>query len=99
MSSENRLRRLRELIAKLEALPASAETERMLREVRARLVDVDTGVTPREMLPADPVLAAIEPATVDRPRAEGGAEQARRPRSCASGCLTCGRQPHRRPGS
>jgi len=63
VSSGNRLQRLRELIAKLEQLPASAETERMLREVRARLVDVDTGVTPREMLPADPVLAAIEPAT------------------------------------
>jgi hypothetical protein len=53
---------LRELIAKIEQLPASAESERMLREVRARLVDVDTGVTPREMLPADPMLAsAIEP--------------------------------------
>ena len=59
--SEHRLRRLRELIAKIEQLPASAESERMLREVRARLVDVDTGVTPREMLPADPSVAASEP--------------------------------------
>ena len=97
--SEHRLRRLRELIAKIEQLPASAESERMLREVRARLVDVDTGVTPREMLPADPVLAASEPGAAGRPRAEGGREQARRPRAWAVRCLTCGRQPHRRRGS
>jgi hypothetical protein len=55
MSSEDRLRRLRELIARIEQLPPSAETERMLREVRARVVDVDTGATPRAMLPVDPV--------------------------------------------
>jgi hypothetical protein len=54
MSSEHRLRRLRELLNRIEQLPASSETERMLREVRARLVDVDTGVTPRPMLPVDP---------------------------------------------
>ena len=54
MSSEHRLRRLRELLNRIEQLPASPETERMLREVRARVVDVDTGVTPRAMLPVDP---------------------------------------------
>jgi hypothetical protein len=54
MSSEHRLRRLRELLNRIEQLPASSETERMLREVRARVVDVDTGVTPRPMLPVDP---------------------------------------------
>jgi hypothetical protein len=54
MSSEHRLRRLRELLNRIEQLPASSETERMLREVRARVVDVDTGVTPRAMLPVDP---------------------------------------------
>ena len=53
MSSEHRLRRLRELLARIEQLPASSERERMLAEVRARVVDVDTGVTPRAMLPVD----------------------------------------------
>jgi hypothetical protein len=54
VSSEQRLRRLRELLERIEQLPASSESERMLREVRARIVDVDTGVTPRAMLPVDP---------------------------------------------
>jgi hypothetical protein len=53
VSSEHRLRRLRELLARIEQLPASSERERMLGEVRARVVDVDTGVTPRAMLPVD----------------------------------------------
>ena len=55
MSSEHRLRRLRELLARIEQLPASSESERMLREIRARVVDLDTGETPRAMLPVDPV--------------------------------------------
>ena len=66
---------MRELIAKIEQLPASAESERMLREVRARLVDVDTGVTPREMLPADPILASAT---------EPGPPAARAPKAVAS---------------
>src|SRR5215218_10103554 len=53
-SREHRLKRLRELRDRLERMPASAERDRMLQEVRARVVDVDTGVTPRPMLPADP---------------------------------------------
>jgi hypothetical protein len=59
VSSEHRLRRLKELLARIEQLPASSERERMLGEVRARVVDVDTGVTPRAMLPVDlvPTLA------------------------------------------
>jgi hypothetical protein len=63
VSSEHRLQRLRELLARIEQLPASSESERMLREVRARVVDVDTGVTPRAMLPVDPVpTVATDPA-------------------------------------
>jgi hypothetical protein len=56
-SSEQRLKRLRELIGQLERLPPSAERERMLREVRARAVDIDTGEQPSAMRPAalDPV--------------------------------------------
>ncbi len=48
------------MLKQLERLPASAERDRMLNEVRARVVDVDTGVTPRAILPvdADSMLAA-----------------------------------------
>ena len=53
MTSQHRLARLRALLEQLERLPASEERDRMLREVRDRIVDVDTGVTPRAMLPVD----------------------------------------------
>jgi hypothetical protein len=49
-SREHRLKRLRALIAQLERLPATAERDRMLREVRGRLVDVDTGTPPSALL-------------------------------------------------
>ena len=71
MNSEQRVRRLRELLAQLERLPASADRERMLREVRGRLVDVDTGVPPRAMMPVDAEeTRAADPAprTVRTPR-------------------------------
>jgi hypothetical protein len=69
VSSDHRLRRLRELLARIEQLPVSPESERMLREVRARVVDVDTGVTPSAMLPVDPVpTLATDP---DRGRPDG----------------------------
>ena len=61
MSSDDRLQRLRELLARIEQLPVTAESERMLREVRARVVDVDTGMAPRALLPVDPVPPAPEP--------------------------------------
>ena len=77
MSSEHRLQRLRELLARLEQLPASPETERMLAEVRSRLVDVDTGVTPRAMLPVDRVPQAAK--AVAPTRAEHDRERPGRP--------------------
>jgi hypothetical protein len=46
-----RLKRLKDLVDRLELLPESPDRERVLAEVRSRLVDVDTGVTPRAMLP------------------------------------------------
>jgi len=52
--SSNRLQRLRDLVAQLERLPGSEERDRVLSEVRARAVDLDTGETPRAMLPIDP---------------------------------------------
>jgi hypothetical protein len=58
MSGEQRLRRLRDLVARLEKLPRSEERDRVIREVRGRAVDVDTGATPRAMLTVEPTGAA-----------------------------------------
>ena len=46
-----RVRRLRDLIARIEGLPVSPDRDRLLSEFRSRAVDVDTGVTPRAILP------------------------------------------------
>ena len=46
-----RLKRLKDLVDQLERQPASPDRDRVLAEVRSRAVDVDTGVTPRAMLP------------------------------------------------
>ena len=55
-SGGNRLQRLKQLLARIEQLPPSDERDRILSEVRARAVDVDTGETPRAMLPVDPAV-------------------------------------------
>ena len=55
-SGGNRLQRLKQLLARIEQLPPSEERDRILSEVRARAVDVDTGETPRAMLPVDPAV-------------------------------------------
>ena len=79
MGNDHRLERLRELLARIEQLPVTAESERMLREVRARVVDVDTGMAPSAMLPVDPApplasdprsQAVYAPKAVARLRAE-----------------------------
>src|SRR5688500_213077 len=62
MATGRRVKRLRDLVAQIELLPASPERERLLSEFRSRVVDVDTGVTPRTMLP----LRASAPAPVPR---------------------------------
>jgi hypothetical protein len=46
-----RVKRLKDLVDLLERLPASPDRDRVLSEVRSRAVDLDTGVTPRAMLP------------------------------------------------
>jgi hypothetical protein len=51
MFAEDRLARLRALVARLERLPASPETDWMLAEARARMVDVETGERPKRMRP------------------------------------------------
>ena len=51
MATGRRVQRLRDMADHLERLPASPDRDRLLSEVRSRAVDVDTGVTPRSMLP------------------------------------------------
>jgi hypothetical protein len=46
-----RIKRLKDLVDMLERLPPSPDRDRVLSEVRSRAVDLDTGVTPRAMLP------------------------------------------------
>jgi hypothetical protein len=60
MATERRVKRLRDLVAQIELLPVSPERERLLTEFRSRAVDLDTGVTPRAMLPVrEPALAPV----------------------------------------
>jgi hypothetical protein len=62
-----RLQRLKDLVDQLERLPASPDRDRVLAEVRSRAVDVDTGVTPRAMLP---VREPTPPPAAPKPRPE-----------------------------
>jgi hypothetical protein len=65
----NRVKRLKDLVDRLERLPASPDRDRVLSEVRSRAVDVDTGVTPRAMLPLrepTPELVLPKPPRVSR---------------------------------
>jgi hypothetical protein len=60
MATGRRVKRLREMVDQIERLPVSPDRDRLLSEVRSRAVDVDTGVTPRAILP----LRKPEPAPV-----------------------------------
>ena len=65
-----RVKRLKDLIDLLERLPASPDRDRVLSEVRSRAVDVDTGVTPRAMLPVrEPAPPPVLPRPPKRDRA------------------------------
>jgi hypothetical protein len=67
-----RVKRLKDLVDRLERLPPSPDRDRMLSEVRSRAVDLDTGVTPRAMLPlrepTPPPPAVARPRKVDSGR-------------------------------
>jgi uncharacterized membrane protein len=78
MNDHDRLQQLRALAVRIEGMPASAERDWMLGEVRARAVDVETGAEPAAMraLPADGAEAEIPVA----PQAErGGATETASP--------------------
>ncbi len=49
--SVDRLEELRDLVRRLEALPATDERDHVLRAARGRAVDVDTGAAPRAIPP------------------------------------------------
>lgn len=51
MGTGRRVKRLRDLMGQIELLPVSPDRDRLLSEFRSRAVDVDTGVTPRAILP------------------------------------------------
>ena len=59
----DRVKRLKDLIDVIMRLPESPDRDRLLSEVRSRAVDLDTGVTPRAMLPMREEPAPIPVAT------------------------------------
>jgi hypothetical protein len=64
MNDRHRLDHLHLLLDRLARLPESADRDWMLTEVRARAVDVETGVRPRPMRPFDPDAAVPPPEPV-----------------------------------
>jgi hypothetical protein len=68
MNDRDRLEQLRALLVRLERMPASAERDRMLGEVRARAVDVETGETPMPARALSEDGAEPEPAPKPRRR-------------------------------
>jgi hypothetical protein len=63
-----RVKRLKDLVEMVMRLPESPERDRLLSEVRSRAVDIDTGVTPRAMLPLrEPAAASLAALPKRRP--------------------------------
>jgi hypothetical protein len=82
---DERLTRLRGLVVRLERLPESAHRDWMLGQVRARMVDVDTGFPPEPLRPRRDVeseRAAARPAqrratTPPKPVGDAGVKAAK----------------------
>jgi hypothetical protein len=83
MNDRERLDQLRQLLDRLERMPASASRDRTLADVRARVVDVETGTptTPMRAVPQDELEA--EMAAAQTPRAEPVTRAQARPRKPA----------------
>ena len=87
MNDRDRLHQLRRLLDRLERMPASADRDWMLAEVRGRAVDVETGIAPAPIraLPQDEFEAEIAaersprpaPVKTHRRKASRGAQRAR----------------------
>jgi hypothetical protein len=69
MNDRDRLDQLRRLLDRLERMPASADRDWMLAEVRGRAVDVETGIAPAPLraLPQDELEAEIAAERSPRP--------------------------------
>jgi hypothetical protein len=87
MNDRDRLEQLRALLVRLERMPASAERDRILGEVRARAVDVETGEPPAAMraLSED----GAEPEIPEAPRKRRPKPAPRRPAARATSGLRC----------
>ena len=51
MTTDSRVKRLKDLMDQIEQLPASPDRDHLLRQFRSRAVDVDTGVMPLAIVP------------------------------------------------
>jgi hypothetical protein len=72
MNDQHRLDQLHALIARLERQPASPDRDWMLREIRARAVDVETGERPTPVRPRNPdAVAPPAEAVPDRAKPRG----------------------------
>jgi hypothetical protein len=80
MNDRDRLDQLRGLLDRVGRMPASADRDWTLAQVRARVVDVETGMppTPMRALPPDELEAEI--AAERRPRTEAPPRATIRPR-------------------
>ena len=76
MNDRDRLEQLRGLLDRLERMPASPDRDRTLADVRARVVDVETGTppTPMRALPQDELEAERAADRVARAEAATGAK-------------------------
>jgi hypothetical protein len=80
MSSVDRVRQLRELVGRLELLPVTEERDSVLRQVRARAVDLDTGVTTRPVTARTRAAAVADPRATPSDAASAAPSRARRSR-------------------
>ena len=84
MAMGRRVKRLRELVDQIERLPASDDRDRLLSEIRSRAVDVETGTTPRAMLPLrEPVPTPVLPWPPKRDRTASDTPRAPAPPTAA----------------
>ena len=66
--ADDRVKRLKDLIDVVMRSPESPDRDRLLSELRSRAVDLETGVTPRAMLPLREPAAAPVPVAPRLPK-------------------------------
>ena len=93
MTTERRVARLKEMVARIERLPPSPERDRLLYGLRSRAVDLDTGATPQAISPPP------EPARVPHPRKTSKRNTASNAKRTAPPAPAVEHPPHTAPGS